>query len=123
MNGFADFTVADGRGFFRPSRNVTLDGATALIADALAYAREEGLKQLVVDTRNLSGHEPPDTFQRYFAMNRWLEASGGQVQLALVSRPEMMDPDRFAIKVGENRGFITDAFLTEEEAIDWLDGH
>jgi hypothetical protein len=122
VNGFADFIVAAGRGFFRPSLNCSLDGAIALIAEAIAHAREQGLKQLVVDTRNLTGHAPPNTFQRYFLMNRWLEAAGGQVEVALVVRPEMMDPQRFGLQVAENRGFVTNAFLTEPEAIDWLDG-
>ena len=122
MNGIADFTVVDGRGFFRPSLCLTLDDTIELIAEALAHARQQGLRQLVVDTRKITGHGPPNTFQRYFLMNRWLEAADGQVELALIVRPEMMDPQRFGIQVAENRGFVTDAFLTEAEAIAWLDG-
>lgn len=120
MNGFSDFTVADGRGFFRPTRTITLDDTIALIAGAITHARELGLQQILVDTRNLTGHGPPDTFQRYYLMNRWLEAAGGQVQLALIVRPEMMDRGRFALQVAENRGFVANAFLNEEQALDWL---
>lgn len=121
MNGLPDFTIADGRGIFRPSGSISLDGAIALIESAIAHARKLGLRQLLAETRNLTGHGPPNTFQRYYLMNRWLEAAAGQVQLALIVRPEMMDPQRFAIKVAENRGFVTNAFVAEEEAVAWLD--
>ena len=120
MNGFADFTIADGRGIYRPSGCISLDETIALVEAALAHARDLGLPQLLADTRNLTGHEPPTTFQRYFLMNRWLEAAAGQVQLALIVRSEMMDPQRFAIKVAENRGFVANAFETEEAAVAWL---
>jgi hypothetical protein len=121
VNGFADFNFSAGRGFYRPAQTIDLEGAVSLVAAALNYAREQGLTQLLVDTRQLTGHEPPNTFQRYELMNRWLAASQGRVQLALVVRPEMMDPERFAIRVAENRGFLANAFVDEETAVAWLD--
>jgi hypothetical protein len=121
VNGLADFTVAAARGFFRPSANVSLDEMIALITDAISHSRELELRQLMIDTRKLTGHEPPNTFQRYYLVNRWFEASGGKIELALIVRPEMMDPQRFATKVAANRGFVFNAFLSEAEAIAWLD--
>ncbi len=122
MNGIADFTVVADRGFFRPTGSFTLDGTIALIAEALTHAREQGLKQLLVDSRKITGHQPPDTFQRYYLMNRWMEAANAQVQLALIVRPEMLDPQRFELRVAENRGFLVNSFLDDDEAIAWLDG-
>lgn len=121
VTGFADFTIAEGRGFYRPARITTLDGAVALIAAAIVHTREQGLPQLLVDSRELTGFEPPNTFQRYYLMNRWVEAANGQVQVAFILRPEMVDPQQFGLRVAENRGFHTRSFITEEEAIAWLD--
>ena len=100
----------------------TLDGAVTLIAEAIAHARTRGLPQLMIDARGLSGIDPPNTFQRYYLMNRWVDAAEGQVQLALVLHAEMLDPQRFGLRVAENRGFLTKPFLNEEDAIAWLDG-
>jgi hypothetical protein len=121
LNGFADFTIAAGRGFYRPARTTTLDGTVALIAAAITHAREQGLTQLLIDTRELTGFDPPNTFQRYYLMNRWVEAANGQVQVAMILRPEMIDPENFGLRVAENRGFVTNSFTTEEDAIAWLD--
>ncbi|WP_254509734.1 hypothetical protein [Anatilimnocola floriformis] len=122
MNGFADFTIVEGRGFYRPVLETTLDEAVALIAGAIQHAREQGLKQLLVDQRGLTGFEPPNTFQRYYLMNRWVEAADSRVQVAMILRPEMVDPDNFGLRVAENRGFLTNRFETEEAAIAWFDG-
>jgi hypothetical protein len=122
VSGLADFTIAEGRGFYRPARITTLDGAVELIATAIVHAREQGLPQLLVDSRELTGFEPPNTFQRYYLMNRWVEAANGQVQVAMILRPEMVDPHQFGLRVAENRGFLTNSFANEEDAIAWLDG-
>ena len=46
----------------------------------------------------------------------------GVVRVALVVRPERFDPRKFSTTVAANRGFTADAFTTEEEALNWLQG-
>jgi hypothetical protein len=39
----------------------------------------------------------------------------------VVVKPETFDPRKIAITVAANRGFIADAFTTEEDALRWLE--
>lgn len=123
VNEPADFSVVAGRGFYRPVKHTNLDDAGAMITEAIAHARELELAQLLVDTLGLTGIDPPNTFQRYYLINRWAEAAQGRVQVAMVLRPEIIDPSRFGIRVAQNRGFLTEAFLDEAAAIAWLDAN
>lgn len=121
MVNFPDFTVAGRRGLYRPVRATTLAAATADITAAIAHARALELPQLLADIRGLTGFETPTTFERYEIVKSWVAAAAGTVQLALVLRPETIDPGKFGTRVAENRGFEADAFLSEEEALAWLD--
>jgi hypothetical protein len=40
--------------------------------------------------------------------------------MAMVVRPEMMDPDKFEVTVATNRGLIGNVFDSEKEALAWL---
>jgi hypothetical protein len=44
------------------------------------------------------------------------------VQLSLVVRPEMIDPEKFGITVARNAGMNADVFPAEPEALAWLLG-
>lgn len=121
MNTPTDFIVVAGRGYFRPVRDTHLDEAVTAIERAIAHAREQGILQLLVDTRGLTGFEAPNTFERYQLMTRWVQAADGKVQVAMILRPEIIDPQRFGLRVAENRGFVTQPFFTDEDAIAWLD--
>lgn len=42
--------------------------------------------------------------------------------LAMVARPEMIDPERFGVTFAANRGLVGGVFVSEAEAVAWLDG-
>jgi len=42
------------------------------------------------------------------------------VQIAVIARPEMIDPQKFGIVVATNFGALANAFASEAEALDWL---
>jgi len=48
------------------------------------------------------------------------EAARCQVKVAMVLRPEMMDPDKFEATVARNRGLVGDVFDSEKDALAWL---
>jgi hypothetical protein len=45
---------------------------------------------------------------------------GRMLRLAVVARPEMIDPHQFGVTVAANRGLVSNIFTAEAEAIAWL---
>ncbi len=114
------FELANGYARYDPAGKVTLLEALTLVSVAIAYAREKNIKLLLVDTTLLTGFDPP-TAPELFSVGGQLARSGqGAVKVAIIARPEMIDPEKFAIVVANNRGLQAEAFTTETEALTWL---
>jgi hypothetical protein len=111
------FEVVEGRGFFRPVGVMSLEAAAELLADAIAHARTHGIKELLVNATGITGPEPPSLSERYFIVANWARVAGGAVRLALVLRPEYIDPQKFGVTVAINRRLIVDVFELEAVAI------
>jgi len=106
---------------FRPTGKVTLERAVEMVTDAIVFAREHCIRKLLVNTSNLTGYEPPSLTARYFFVHDWARTAR-DVRIALVTRPERIDPQKFGITVAANRGFIAEVFTSEEDALKWLEG-
>lgn len=119
MNPPIDFELCDGYACFRPSGQVTFNEAVAVIAEAISQAVGQDIKRLLVNTTELRGFPHPTTSERYFMAERWAAVSSG-LRLAVVARPEIIDPPRFGVTVARNRGLFTNVFTSEAEAIEWL---
>jgi hypothetical protein len=109
------------RAIYRPAGVVTFDEAVALVRAAIRVACSERAKDLLVDTTALNGFSSPDTFQRFLAAVAWAEQAEGRLRLAMVARPEMIDPQKFGVTVARNRGLISNIFTSDIEAQRWLD--
>jgi hypothetical protein len=107
---------------FRPSGQVSIEQLVELVMTAIDFARVRGVRKLLVDVSNLTGFEPPSVIERYFFVHDWARAAGGVVRVALVTTPEMLDPQRFGRTAAENIGFTANAFTAEEDALIWLHG-
>ncbi len=83
-------------------------------------AREQGVRKLMVVTAGLTGFKMGSVAERYFYINEWVQAAGGAMIVAIVTRPERIDPQRFGTLVAENLGVTSNTFTSEEEAIVWL---
>ena len=119
MKGPSDFEHFEGYASFRPSGNVSFRNAVGIIAKALSLAAGNGISHLLVDTTKLTGFPYPETYERYFMATEWANHSRG-LRLAVIARPELIDPYRFGVTVARNRGLISDVFTAEPEAIEWL---
>jgi hypothetical protein len=117
---FQDFKIVSDHAEYRPVAQCSLGEAADLIASALAFARDQGIKKLLVVTVRLTGFDPPNVIDRYEIIHQWARASGRAVQVAVVARPEMIDPQKFGVTVAYNIGFRCDVFPSEEEALAWL---
>ncbi len=116
------FTLEQGCGAFRPTGEVGLDEAVRLVTAAIKLTREQKIRKLMVVTSGLTGFASPSLSARYFFINEWAQAAGGFVRIAVVARPEMIDPNRFGIMVAANRGLKAEVFVAEEAAMAWLQG-
>jgi hypothetical protein len=57
---------------------------------------------------------------RFFAGKRWGIFAGHRIKVAFVSRPEQIDPGKFAILVAQNRGVTVETFTDLQAAEEWL---
>ena len=114
------FTVWDSYSVFRPTGHVSLDRAVQMVTSAISFAHDQDIRKLLVNVTSLTGFEPPTFTARYYFIKEWAETSKGVVQLAIVARPEMIDPDKFGVTVAVNNGLNGDVFASEREALAWL---
>jgi len=106
---------------FRPRETVTLERAVELVNSAIASARTQRIRRLLVVTTGLEGFDPPGIGMRHFMARQWATTAGGAVRIAVVARPEMLDPHKFGVTVAANFGTRADVFVSESEALAWLD--
>jgi hypothetical protein len=115
------FRAVGSRGFYRPQGTVTFEQGVEWVAQAISYARQLGLVDLVANTTGLNGFASPSTIARYSLAVRWAEAVAGALRVAVVSRPEFIDPQKIGVLMAQNRGLNGDVFSTELAALAWLD--
>ncbi len=120
MNKPEHFEITGDYAAFRPSGEVSLEQAAQLVTSALAYAREQQIKKLLVDITELSGFGPPSLANRYFYTRELADAAQGLVCVAFVTRPEMIDFQKIGGIVAENVGLRIKGFESEEEALPGL---
>jgi hypothetical protein len=118
-----DFEQIGKRGFYRPIASLSFEQAIDLVAGAMRTARSLELTDLLVNAKGLTGFASPSVFGRYTMAVEWARSTGSALRVALVVRQEMMDPQKIAVLMAQNRGVAGDAFLDEAAALAWLDGH
>ena len=117
-----DFEIDGKRGYFHPSGAVSLEQAVDLVNDALAFARQQELREMLVDITGLTGFAAPTIFERFTLSARWAETAGTRIRLSVVASKEFIHEEKFGITVARNRGLDSNIFTTQKEAIAWLDG-
>ena len=104
----------------RLSGKVTHAEMVQRVKAVIVAAREQGVRKLLLVTAGLTGFKLASVGKRYFYVNEWVQAAGAGMTVALVTRPERTDPRRFGEVVAENLGVTSRVFVSEEEAIAWL---
>lgn len=116
-----DFEIVGTRAFYRPTGKVTFERAVDLVAQAMRRARELEARTLLVNSLGLTGMTPPTIFGRHTLAVKWAESAGSRLHVALVARPEFIDPEKIGVVMAQNRGVSGDVFTNEAAAISWLD--
>lgn len=114
------FDVVDSHCCYRLTGHGPLIEAAGKIVEAITFSRKQGLRNLLIDTTKWTGHASPDTMERFAVAEAFTEAARSAVKLAMVVRPELMDPDKFEVTVATNRGLKGNVFDSEEDALAWL---
>ena len=114
------FEVMDGYCCFRLSGHGSLPEAANKVIEAIVFSRQQGVRRLLIDTTNWTGHASPTTTERFDFAEAFTAAAGSGLKLAMVVRPELMDPEKFEVTVARNRGLPGNVFDSEEQALDWL---
>ena len=114
------FEIMEGYCCYRLSGHGPLDEAASKVIEAITFSREQGISHLLIDTTGWTGHANPDALERYSVAQAFAEATRSAVKLAMVVRPEMMDPNKFEVTVARNRGMLGNVFDSEKDALAWL---
>jgi uncharacterized protein (DUF849 family) len=120
MKAPQNFQVLESHCCYRLSGDGQLTAAASEVAEVIAFARERGVRRLLIDTTGWIGHMSPDTLERYHFARVFAQAAGSAVKLVLVVRPAMMDPEKFEVVVAQNHGLVGNVFDSEQDALAWL---
>ena len=112
--------VMDGTGYFRLVGPWGFQGAVQAIAAAVALARDNDIRRMLVVTTGATGFEPPSMADRHGMVREWAHASMGRVSIAMVVPPAFIDPERFGVVAAANFGMASNVFGCEAEALTWL---
>ena len=121
MKVMEHFEQVGTRGFYRPIAQCTFEQGVDMVAQAIQTAREMGLADLLVNTTGLTGFPLPSVFARYSMATRWAETAGAALRVAMVARPEIIDPQKIGILMMQNRGGNGDVFTNEADALVWME--
>src|ERR1043166_8171382 len=116
------FEVMEDYCCYRLTGHGSLAEAANKVIEIIKFARDQGVRKLLIDTTKWTGHSKPDVLERYTVAEAFAKAASSTVNLriCMIVRPEMMDPDKFEVMVATNRGLIGNVFDSETEALAWL---
>jgi hypothetical protein len=121
MKVMEHFEQVGSRGFYRPIAQVSFEQAVDMIAEGIRNARDLGLADMVANTTGLTGFSPPSVFARHAMALKWAQSAGASMRVAMVARPELIDPQKIGVLMYQNRGGNGEVFISESDALAWLD--
>jgi hypothetical protein len=95
-----------------------VDRILAVLAPAVEKARVTSHRKLLLDLSGIQG--PISMADRYDLGVRGAALAGDLRKVAVFAPPELIDRDKFGIRVARNRGATADIFPAREEAVAWL---
>ncbi len=107
-------------GVYRLEGSMSMDQAIERSIAAIALARAQQLRKLLILAAGLELPALPTVLERYRLGERLAESAGGAFPVAVVTRAEYIDPQKFGVTVAMNRGTKTDVFDSEPAARAWL---
>jgi len=101
------------------SGTVTFDAALGALKHAFDMAKEKDVSKILVNVLAVDGEL--STFERYDLATgsvAHLRQREMNPKIAFVGKPPTMDG--FGVRVGQNRDVVTEAFSSQQQALNWL---
>ncbi|MBS0195092.1 MAG: hypothetical protein JSR34_12720 [Proteobacteria bacterium] len=90
------------------------------VGECLAWARQRRYRRLMVVLTDATGFAAPSLALRVEMIREWAGAAAHEVAVAMVCRPEFIDPQKFGIAVAAGFGMVANVFSDADEALAWL---
>jgi hypothetical protein len=103
-----------------PDRNAT--AIVQSVTAGIAAARARGTRCLLLDLRPIAGVAAPTLARRDAMVTEWARAAAGDVVIAVVAPPELLDPERFGEMIAAAAGLRAQGFVDADAARAWLQG-
>jgi len=122
VTGGHQFAMSSDIAIFRLRGRLTPEQSFRLVKVVIAAAREQRVRDLLIDTSELQALESPSIAMRHFMFREWARAAGAAVRLAFVANADTTDPGRIEIIAARNSGASAEMFSSQTEALAWLRG-
>ncbi|MBV9216242.1 MAG: hypothetical protein JO053_08705 [Acidobacteria bacterium] len=113
-------SLRDDHAHFVLAGEYTLEDAIERVNEGILWCRANSIRHLLVDIREVTGFPSPSTSDRFGYATRWAATAQGRVVMAMVAPEHLIDAEKIGVMVANNRGFVAEAFTTEQEALRWL---
>ncbi|MGN6513923.1 MAG: hypothetical protein ACTHKZ_10200 [Lysobacteraceae bacterium] len=113
------FDTANGVPVVRLDAVTGFERAVVLVAEAIRDAVARGLPHLLLDA-TVAPFDPPGLVDRHRMARHWADAADGRLRLAVVVRPDCIDPEHFGVVAAGNFGLAAQVFDAEADAVAWL---
>lgn len=117
-----NLTQHDGYAAYRPRGRRDLQDAFAGLFAVLAWCRDHGFDQLLIDSRGLNSLPNLSITDRLDLGQGAANVAAGKVRVAMIAHENMLHPERLGTVVANNRGLKMGIFTQEVEALEWLVG-
>ena len=106
---------------FRAGGDMRWEQAVALGKATIEAARRAGARKLLIDTTGAQCMTPPSVGDRALMAREWAAAAGSALHIAVLTKPEMIDPEKLGMILARQFGASIDVFLDEMDALAWLE--
>ncbi len=120
MDDRESFERLSGYATYRPEGRLSFEESIDLLCNVIVYCREQGIGRVLIDATKITGFSELRPEDRFALGDRAARAAQAAVKVAIIARPELMDPERFGMTVARNRGLFVSSFDSEAEALTWL---
>ena len=95
MNMPEHFHLEPDYGYSCPEGKVSLQEGIDLVSGAIACCADQQVRKLLVNTTGLTGYAAPTMSDHFFLAGQLSKAAKSVVRIAVVLRPELIDPGKF----------------------------
>jgi hypothetical protein len=115
-----NFHLTEDYACYRPLGQFSVQEIVSLVAAVIAYACDQKIQKLLVDTTQTTGVDSLSVIERYNLSEEFARNASAYIKVVLVAKPQLLHPRRFGVTVAKNRGLNLNVATSESEALAWL---